>query len=306
MPGNQLAERSCQTENVPATFLVVPQWQGSGSSRAMQLSDGADAIAGDLPAAVTRRVEVPLGAGESLDTGVHRASSIRMIRDAVAAALGADSDEGEGEPGVVVTIGGDCGVELAPVARAVGQHPELAVVWLDAHADLSTPDESPSGAFSGMVLRTLLGDGPELLVPAAGETLTASRVVLAGTRSYGDDEEAFIEEKAIRLVTVDQLQHSEDLERGDALVAAVESTGATSVYLHVDLDVLDPAEIAGISYPEPFGLTVAALVENITAVRRRFTLVGAGITQFAPSSPDTAADDLSAVLRIISALTRPL
>ena len=39
-----------------ATFVVVPQWQGSGSSRAMRLVDGAEAIRGDLPSASTRSV----------------------------------------------------------------------------------------------------------------------------------------------------------------------------------------------------------------------------------------------------------
>ncbi|CAN5364417.1 arginase family protein [soil metagenome] len=286
----------------------------------MQLSDGADAIAGDLPAAATRRIEVPLGAGESLDSGVHRASALRIIRDAVSTALsaGADAETAPaGAPatgsaatstsaGIVVTIGGDCGVELAPVARAVGLHDDLAVVWLDAHADLATPGDSVAGAFSDMVLRTLLGEGADLLTPGPHQTLSPGSVVLAGTRSYDDAEESYIEDNGIRLVTVDQLQQGDDREQGGALVSAIAATGAKSVYLHVDLDVLDPAEIAGISYPEPFGVTVSALVENITSVRRAFTLVGAGITQFAPSSPDTAADDLSAVLRIISALTRPL
>ncbi|MGN6126684.1 MAG: arginase family protein, partial [Humibacter sp.] len=57
-------------------FLIVPQWQGSSSSRAMQLIDGATAIAGDLPASATTFVDVPMEAGESLGTGVHRLSSI--------------------------------------------------------------------------------------------------------------------------------------------------------------------------------------------------------------------------------------
>ena len=46
-----------------ARFLIVPQWQGSGSSRAMRLADGAAAIRGDLPAAATLDIEVPVEAG---------------------------------------------------------------------------------------------------------------------------------------------------------------------------------------------------------------------------------------------------
>ncbi|RIJ25759.1 arginase family protein, partial [Clavibacter michiganensis subsp. insidiosus] len=57
---------------MPASFVVVPQWQGSGSSRAMRLADGAEAIRGDLPASATHVVDVPVEAGESLGTGVLR------------------------------------------------------------------------------------------------------------------------------------------------------------------------------------------------------------------------------------------
>ena len=69
---------------------------------------------------------------------------------------------------------------------------------------------------------------------------------------------------------------------------AVEATGATSVYVHIDLDVLDPAAIDGIGSPEPFGVLPEQLTEAIRALRRRFDLAGAGLTEFAPASPDAA------------------
>jgi arginase len=51
---------------------------------------------------------------------------------------------------------------------------------------------------------------------------------------------------------------------------------------------------------------VQQLVQAISAIRARFSLVGAGITEFAPSAPESASDDLPSILRIISALTRPV
>lgn len=65
---------------------------------------------------------------------------------------------------------------------ALGRHEgELAIVWIDAHADFNTPASSPSGAFHGTVLRSLTSVGPEGLTPPVPAVL--SSLVLAGTRS---------------------------------------------------------------------------------------------------------------------------
>jgi arginase len=277
---------------VSAHFVVVPAWQGSGSSRAMRLIDGADAIRGDLPAASTTVVEVPAGAGDALGTGVHRYSSIAQIAESLAAALEALP----ATDALPITVGGDCGVEFAAIRHALSRHPGTVVVWFDAHPDLNTPESSPSGAFHGMVVRTLLGGGPTELAPEP--LLEPGRLVLAGTRSLDDAEADHVAEAGIVLLPPARLATPE------ALVAAVRATGAPSVYLHVDLDVLDPAEITGVAFPEPFGVRVAELTEAIRAVRAEFEVVGAGITEFAPADPSAAVDDLPAILRIVSALVR--
>jgi arginase len=97
------------------------------------------------------------------------------------------------------------------------------------------------------------------------------------------------------------------LDVGDAtsetVVDAVAATGATRIYIHIDVDVLDPADFAGQDSPVPFGLQAGALVELIRALRAKFDLIGAGLTEFAPASAEQAADDLPTILRIIAALT---
>jgi arginase len=269
--------------------VIIPQWQGSGSSRALRLGDGAEAIRGDLPGSSTRVVEVPMEAGDELGSGLARLGSLQLVRERTLAVL-ADV------PDWALAIGGDCGMTLAPVEHALERTAgDLAVVWFDAHPDLNTLESSPSGAFSGMVLRTLLGDGVTGLVPAA--PLAADRLVLAGVRSVDDGEDAFLGESGIARVGVGELEIG--------LVAAVEKTGAASVYLHIDLDVLDPAEFEGVGEPVPFGLTAAELVQAIRAVKARFPIAGASIAGFSPASAEAAADDLPTILRIIGALTSP-
>jgi arginase len=277
---------------VAAVFLVVPQWQGSASSRSMRLIDGAEAIRGDLPTAATRTVEIPLGAGDAVGSGVHRYSSLAVVRERLTEAL-RDTPAAE----VPIVIGGDCGVELAAVthaaARAAERKARLGVLWFDAHPDLNTPATSPSGAFSGMVLRALLGDGADGLT--ADPPLDPASVVLAGTRALDDGEAEYLEESPITQVAADGV--------GAGIGEVLEPLGFDELYVHVDLDVLDPAEFHGVPDPQPFGVTTADLTAAIGAALTGRRLAGAGITMFAPATPDDASGGLAPILRILSALT---
>jgi len=273
-------------------FLVVPQWQGSPSARSMTLIDGAEAIAGDLPRSVTERVDVPVEAGEALDTGIRRFSAIQRTRDLIAAALDRPGGDAAASPEHAVVIGGDCGVAVPAVAHAAASNADLAVVWFDAHADLHTPLTSPSGAFAGMALQALFGRGP---LTAEGAVPTG-RIVLAGTREFDDAESEVVRAEGLRVVGVG------DLAAPAALADAVVATGARSVYVHVDLDVLDPAVITGVAAPVPFGLDVPTLTAAIAALRERLPLAGASLSGFAPAHPSAVVDDMGAVLRIVGAL----
>jgi arginase len=269
-----------------AHFVVVPQWQGSGSTRAMRLVDGAEAIRGDLPIASTTTVAVPLEAGEGQGTGVSRFSSIQLVRDRQAMTLSTIE-------GLAITIGGDCGVELAAVSHVADQG-EIALIWFDAHADLNTPESSPSSCFNGMVLRTLIGDGAPGLVPA--HPIAPGNVILVGARELDAPEDEYLMASGITLIDADALT-------AKGLLSAVKKTGASRVYIHVDFDVLDPSELEGLDNPVPFGLSTSALIDAIRAVKDTYELVGAGLTEFTPQSPEQAESDLATILRIIGALS---
>jgi len=148
-----------------------------------------------------------------------------------------------------------------------------------------------------MALRSIVGEGPEGLALDQATRVAPDRVVLAGVRAVDDEERRFIDDHGIAELTV------EDLADPAAVVSAIEATGAGRVFVHIDLDVLDPSALAGLSYPMPFGIGAPELAAVLRAVAARFPLAGASIAGFAPSSPEAASDDLPTILRLVAALT---
>lgn len=265
-------------------FLIVPQWQGSPATRAMLLVDGANAIAGDLPRKDTTVLGVPLEAGESLGTGVRRLSALLRVREMIAEQMATDAAE------QTVVIGGDCGITV--FALSALDLADTAVLWCDAHPDLNEPSSSPSGAFSGMALRAVLGEGePQLALAPA---MPPERIVLLGARSIDESEEEPL--SGITTLT------AEDAQDPDAVAAAVHATGAARVWVHIDVDVIDPSEFEGVSEAAPFGVSTGALVSAIKQVRADIPLAGATISGFAPRSPADAVQDMGAILRLIGAV----
>ncbi|UQS23199.1 arginase family protein [Amycolatopsis thermalba] len=193
--------------------------------------------------------------------------------------------------GPVLTIGGDCAADLVPVAAARARHGErFGVAWFDAHGDLNTPAGSPSGAFHGMVLRSLLGDGDPAF--AAVPAVEPGRAVLVGARALDPAERDEIEAGRVRLVSGEPSR----------IVAEVRDAGIERLYVHVDLDVLDPSAFAGMDYPEPDGMTVSKLVDGLRALAE-FEVVGAGITECVSGKRDDLVI-LAPVLHTIGELLR--
>lgn len=261
------------------TVLCVPQWQGSGSRDAFRLVDGARRTAELVGADALVTVPVLDVDGEKED-GIRALDVLVENQQRTRQALAGIDD-------VVITAGGDCGVDLAPIVAAGERHgAELTVLWFDAHPDCYTAQTLASGAFHAMVVRTLLGDGPAALTPK--ELLSPAQVVLAGIRAGDASEREYIAEKGIRVLGVEDIEGVLDGLTGP-------------VYVHIDLDVLDPVEFGSVCYPEPNGVPAARLVELVS---RLDNVVGVGVTEHAPAEGAGDPEEAEVIRRLGAALRR--
>jgi arginase len=161
---------------------------------------------------------------------------------------------------VPLVLGGDHSVAIGSIAaQAIHQRAQgrsVGVVWIDAHADMNTPETSPSGNIHGMPLGVCLGSGARELVALAGgvPALDARHVALVGVRDLDAEERRLVRESGVRCYTMSEID-----ARGmptcldEAFARATD--GTAGVHLSFDLDGVDPEVAPGVGTPVPGGLT---------------------------------------------------
>lgn len=159
-------------------------------------------------------------------------------------------------PNRPLVVGGDCCAHIGAVEGLAARHDGVAVVWLDAHGDLNTPETSPSGNEWGMPLRMLIDAG----------AVDPGNVALVGARSLDAPEEEFIASAGVHV--------------GEGAVDRA-LRGCSCVYVALDVDSLDPDEYAPFM-PEPDGLSVAEVEALFASLRDGATVLGLGITGNTP------------------------
>ena len=153
-------------------------------------------------------------------------------------------------------LSGDCPTSRAAVAALQRRHRDLAVLWLDAHGDFNTPAISASGYLGGMALAMLTGRTPGLLDDPSGlRPVPEARVVLAGVRDLDPAERDALTTSDVRRVPADPA----------AITAALGRLGPVPVYLHLDIDVIDGAELPGARFPSGPGPSLAQIEECLAA-----------------------------------------
>ncbi|WNG38872.1 arginase family protein [Archangium violaceum] len=269
----------------PMLFLYFPQWQGSGSSD--ELYRGAVLVRQRWPELPWVEVPVTRETALPIRHGILGYDALLAQQQAAAALLAHHA------PARLVTLGGDCGVELAPVSwlnhRYAG---DLAVLWLDAHGDLNTPESSPSGHFHGMPLRCLMGEGEPALTRLVTSRLDPRQVLLAGARELDPPEADFIAARRLSRLTASRLN-----DEPASLARWVGEAGFSQVYLHLDLDVLEPTGFPYVKCPTPGGVTPEALVAALSHLREGGRLVGLSVLEFVPGEGEAGLDLIDRLLR---------
>lgn len=181
-----------------------------------------------------------------------------------------------------LVLSGNCGAANGTLAGL--KEERLGVLWFDAHGDFNTPETTPSGYLDGMGLATASGLCWKKLSGSIPNfrPVPARQIIHAGGRSFDLEEEQRLMESGVQVVTAAEIQ-AEGVRA--ALEPALEELNdlAKVVYLHLDLDVLDPQENPANYFPAPGGLSVDMVEEMIELVRSRFVIGAIGVASYDPA-----------------------
>lgn len=243
-----LAALSINAQTMKTIRMIYPQWQGASisawipevknpddASRGYYLgAQLLDFLAPKNPQQKTITVPVSQEVGDRTPVeGVIDRDVIAKQTKTAVAMLDVE------QPERIITLGGECSVSVVPFTWLAKKYEgDVAVLWIDAHPDITLPgDVYP--AYHAMAVTAMLGKGNKKILSELPAQIPANRILLVGLRDW-ERQQIFDRQKELGLkhVGVEDVQQS-----SEKILSWIKGTGAKHVLIHFDMDVLDPAEI---------------------------------------------------------------
>ena len=221
--------------------LIMPQWQG-GNVHDYYFGSQLLAWLAPLANGPVETVPVPEPQpGETLAVENGIVARAALLQEARAARQAIEKHH----PDRIVTMGGDCLIDLAPMVYLNTRYEgDLGVLWVDAHPDVLTPKDSYQG--NEYVLAALLGRGDPDLLGEVNMPGKPSHVMYAGLDAWRPIEAEVINELGLCRAGSDELAES-----SSPVLSWIASEGITQLAVHFDVDVLDPKKFGPILFNNP-------------------------------------------------------
>ena len=179
-------------------------------------------------------------------------------------------------PDKIFTLGGGCDADVPAIVYLCEKYQgDLTLIWLDAHGDLNAPEESASSLFYGMPLRAVMNENCYGLLENRNP-LNASHVIHIGGRDLDDAEKEFIRKSGMTAYTVQDYRSDKEFMRGIS-----RKIQTNHIYIHLDLDVIDPLDFPNTPLPVDGGLRCNEIWEILNSTADK--LIGFGIYEYAPA-----------------------
>lgn len=261
--------------------LLIPQWQGGnnpayflGAHLLNWLAPNTNDIQEEVPVALIEEgleVEKGIFARRTLLKQLHDTSDILKKHN----------------PDRVVVFGGDCGVELAPIAYLNNKYDgDVAILWIDAHPDVNSPEHFEN--HHAHVLANLLGIGDSEFVSTVPKLINPKNILYVGLNEWQPSEKKVMEQLDLSVVSPEDL-----VEDSSSVLKWLETVNPAKVIIHFDLDVLDlrefrsilianPATYKDMATKVPKGSNIETIIRVLQDVAKAHDIVMLGITEHFP------------------------
>jgi arginase len=175
-----------------------------------------------------------------------------------------------------IVLTGNC--NAAALGTLSGLQDNSGMFWFDCHGDFNTPETTVGGYLDGMSIAMVVGHcWTQLTNSIPGyKPLSENKIILAGARDFDVLELQRLSSSPITLITP-------ELFRLDASELEDKFIPMESIYLHIDLDVLDPQIIKANGFSTEGGISPEQLIKAVTVIKNKYTVAGLGITAYDPS-----------------------
>ena len=266
--------------------LIYPQWQGGNITRWIpEISDPALAARGYFLGAQLLDFLAPNNGQQKftvpINTDIKERKAVDGVldRDDIALQTKAALDILNIErPDKIITLGGECSVSVAPFTYLANKYKEdIAMVWIDAHPDITLPGDVYTG-YHAMAVTACMGLGDKKIISQLPAKISPDKILFVGLRDWERDEiKVRQHEYGIKHLT------PEDVATDSSTVTSwLKGCGASHVVVHFDMDVLDPTDIIAAVGVVPNGMKMDEVVRIINDIANEKELVGLTVAEPMP------------------------
>ena len=207
-----------------------------------------------------------------LSEGLHAETNALVELQGLAVPLIRDAIERQARP---IILSGNCGTAALSAMAALDPR-STGIIWFDAHADFNTPETSPSGFLDGMGLAILTGRCWRRLAERfeSFQPVLDSQVIQIGVREKDPPELQLLQESGIKQIPTVALAELPEVLR---------QLGTNTVYVHVDLDVIDTSEGRANGWACGGGLSLNQLRDALELIGCRASIVAGAVTCYDPA-----------------------
>ncbi len=267
--------------------LIFPQWQGGNITNLIQDLTPNDASQGYYlgayllnflaPETVNQTITIPVSKDINR-TEEHGIIGYKYILKQTKDALNIIK---ELNPDKILTLGGECSVSVPPFTYLADKYNnDIAMIWIDAHPDITLPDDRTYNGYHAMAAAAIMGKGDKDIISALPAQISPDRILFVGLRDWERED---IKQRQ-KEYSIKHLTPADVAKTSSKVLDWIKATGAKHVVIHFDMDVLDPNEIIPAVGIVPDGMKINEVTRVINDISKESDIVGLTIAEPMPKT----------------------